>query len=269
MASDSYPPKAWLDVPANGRTVQFKADPSGISSEITIETTEHQESVAGQLDGIVLTNDAVVTMEVSNDNAVTWSIRKKEGPQRVVVSRIHAVQFIQTGLKVQPEVAIPFSQDQELTYQAIFENKPGTIELFGQNQSLLLVLKEKGAAPKKLIAGSVLPIQAVDFSWQDPGTGERKTSEGFEGTVEYRSPRGMPSERIEKNSFLTLDGLDHFEITSISVDPVSHLLAVDLQGKVGYIKTGTQQNPHDLRPTLYDLIRFNPLFEPVKKLIGF
>jgi len=269
MASDSYPPKAWLDVPANGRTVQFQAVSSSLSPEITIETTDHQESVAGQLDAIVLTNDAVVTMEVSDGHVVTWSIRRKEGPQRVVVSRIHAVQFIQSGLKVQPEAAIPFSQDQELTYQAIFENAPGTIELYGQSQALVLVLKEKGSALKKLIAGSVLPIQAVDFSWQDPGTGERKTPEGFAGKVEYRRPQGMPSVIIEKNSFLTLEDLEHFEITSISVDPVSHLLAVDLQGKAGYVKTGTRRNPQDLRPTLFDHIRFSPLFEPVRKLIGF
>jgi hypothetical protein len=269
MTSDSYPPKAWLDVPADGQTVQFTAASSGISPEITIETTDHEESVAGQLDGIVLTNDAVVTMVVSNDHAITWSIRKKEGAPRVVVSRIHAVQFIQTGLKVQPEAAIPFSQDQELTYQAIFENTPGTIELFGQNQSLVLVLKEKEMTMKKPISSSVLPIHAVDFSWQDPGTGERKTPKGFGGKVEYRRPQGMPSVIIEPDSFLTLEDLEQFEITSISIDPVSHALAVDLQGKAGYIKTGTRQNPRDLRPTLYDLIRFNPLFEPVKKLIGF
>jgi hypothetical protein len=269
MTSDSYPPKAWLDVPAEGRTVQFTAVSSGISPEITIETTDHQESVAGQLDGIVLTNDAVVTMEVSNNNAVTWSIRKKEGLQRVVVSRLHAVQFIQTGLKVSPDVPIPFSQDQELTYQAIFENTPGTIELLGQNQSIVLVLKEKETSTKKPISSSVLPIHAVDFSWQDPGTGERKTPKGFGGKVEYRRPQGMPSVIIETDSFLTLDDLEHFEITSISIDPVSHLFAVDLQGKAGYIKTGTRRNTQDLRPTLYDLIRFNPLFEPVKKLMGF
>jgi hypothetical protein len=206
---------------------------------------------------------------VSNDNALTWSIQKKQGLQRVVVSRMHAVQFIQTGLKVVPEVPIPFSQDQELTYQAIFENRPGTLELVGQNQSLVLVLKDKGIAPKKLTSSSTLPIQGVDFSWQDPGTGERKTPEGFKGTVEYQTPQGMPSVTIKKNSFFTLDDLEQFEITSISVDPVSHLLAVDLQGKAGYIKTGTQQNPHDLRPTLFDHIRFSPLFEPVRKLIGF
>jgi hypothetical protein len=269
MASDSYPPKAWLDVPADGRTVQFRADPSSISSEITIETTDLQESVAGQIDGIVLTNDAVVTLAVANDNTVTWSIQKKQGFQRVVVSRMHAVQFIQTGLRVSPEVPIPFPQDQELTYQAIFENKPGTLELVGRNQSLVLVLKEQGTAPKKLTSSSVVPIQGVDFSWQDPGTGERKTPEGFEGIVEYRSPQGMPSVTIKKNLFLTLDDLEQFEITSISVDPVRHTLAVDLQGKAGYVKTGTRRNPHDLRPTLFDHIRFSPLFEPVKKLIGF
>jgi hypothetical protein len=274
MESDSYLPKAWLDVPVNGRTVNFVADPSGLSSAITIESTDHNEAATGQLDGIVLTNDAVVTMEVSN-KAVTWSIRKKEGPQRVVVSRVHAVQFIQTGLQAPPELSIPFSQEQELTYQVIFERKPGTIELFGKDKVLVLVMKEKGIVPheketaqKKQLSSSVLPIQTVDFSWQDPGTGERKPPEGFSGMVQYLNPEGMPSVTIGTQAFLTLDQLDHFEITSISVDPDNHTLLVDLKGEAGYVKTGTTGNPQDLRPTIFDHIRYSPLLEPVRKLIG-
>ena len=268
MASDTYPPKAWLDMPINGRTVQFAVDRPSISSEITIETTEQKEVVAGHLDSIVLTDDAVVSMEVSRDDAVTWSIRTKQGRQRVVMSGIHAVQLIQTGMKASLGLSVPFPQDQELTYQIIFENKPGTIELFGQDQALVLVMKEKETTAKKPISSSVLPIQSVDFSWQDPGTGERKPPEGFEGTVEYVSPQGMPSVPIGKNAFLTLDDLDHFEITSISIDPTSHTLMVDLKGKAGYVKTGTADNPQDLRPTLFDRIRYSPLFEPVSNLIG-
>jgi len=275
MASDSYPPKAWLDLPINGRTVQFAADRPSISSEITIETTEDKAAVAGQLDGIVLTDEAVVSMEVSNDNALTWLIRTKQGRQRVVMSGIHAVQLLETGMKASSGLSIPFPQDQELTYQIIFEHKPGTIELFGQDQAFVLVLKEKQTIPtgmktaqQKFISRSVLPIQAVDFSWQDPGTGERQSPEGFSGTVEYLSPQGMPSVSIEKNAFLTLDHLDHFEITSISVDQENHQLVVDLKGQAGYVKTGTADNPQDLRPTFFDRIRYSPLFEPVRKLIG-
>ena len=268
MASDSYPPKAWLDIPVNGRTVQFDVDTSGIASEITIEPTVHQEAVAGQLDGIVLTDETSVTMQVSGHNAVTWAIRKKESPQRVVMSGVHAVQFIQTGLKAPREFSIPFPQDQELTYHIIFENKPGKIELFGQDHPLVLVLKEKETTDKKPISSSVLPIQSVDFSWQDPGTGERKPPEGFAGTVEYVSPQGMPSVPMGMNAFLTLDDLEHFEITSISIDPISHTLMVDLKGKAGYVKTGTAGNPQDLRPTLFDQVRYSPLIEPVGKLIG-
>lgn len=269
MTSDSYPPKAWLDLPNSGSTVQFKSKPSEMESEITIEPTDHQDGTGGLLDGLVLTHDTVVTMEVGKDNAVTWSIRKKEGLLRVVVSGIHAVQFIQSGLTGQPELTIPFSEDQELTYQAIFERRPGMMELVGKGESLVLVLKNKGPETKTLMTSSVLPVQAVDFSRQDSGTGERKTPEGFEGRVEYRSPQGMPSVVIEKNWFLALGQLEHFEITSVTVDLDSHILVANLQGKAGYLKTGTPQNPQDLRPTLFDHIRFNPLFEPIRKIIGF
>jgi len=269
MASDSYPPKAWLDLPANGRTIQFESDQSGISPEVTIESTEGKGPVAGVLDGMILTQDAVVTLEVSEDNAVIWSMRTEKGQQRIVLSNVRAVEFIESGLMLPDDFSLPITQDQELTYQALYEDKPGTIEIVGHDDELVIVMKETGTQKKNLFSNSVLPIQSVDFSWQDPGTGERKTPEGFEGTVEYRSPHGMPTVKIENNSFLTLDHLEHFEITAISVDPVSHTLLVNLQGEAGYIKTGTRQNPRDLRPTLFDQIRFSPLFEPVRKLIGF
>lgn len=274
MDSDSYPPKAWLDIPINGRTVQFGADRPSISSEMTLETMEHKEVVAGRLDPIILTDDAVVSMEVSDTNAVTWSIRTKQGRQRVVLTGIHSVQLIQSGLKASPGLSIPFPQDQELTYQVIFENKPGTMELFGQDKAFVLVLNEqprqkKGTGPKELISHSVLPLGAVDFSWQDPGTGERKPPEGFVGTVEYLSPQGMPPVAIGEDAFLTLEQLDHFEITSINLDRDSHQLVVDLQGEAGYVKTGTSGNSQNLRPTLFDHIRFSPLFEPVSNLLGF
>lgn len=268
MASDSYPPKAWLDLPINGRTVQFAADRPSISSEITIETTEDKAAVAGQLDGIVFTDEAVVSLEVSNDNALTWSIRTKQGRQRVVMSGIHAVQLLETGMKASPGLSIPFPQDQELTYHIIFEHKPGTIELFGKDEALVLVMKEKEFTAKKPISSSVLPIQSVDFSWQDPGTGERKPPEGFAGRVEYVSPQGMPSVPIGMNAFLTLDDLEHFEITSISIDQIGHTLMVELKGRAGYVKAGTVDNPQDLRPTLFDKIRYSPLFEPIRKLTG-
>ena len=265
MASDSYPPKAWLDLPINGRTIQFAADRPSISSEITIETTEDKAAVAGQLDGIVLTDEAVVSMEVSHDNALTWSIRTKQGRQRVVMSGIHAVQLLETGMKASLGLSIPFPQDQELTYQIIFEQKSGTIELFGQDQASGLGSQRKKDTKKqnrkkKPISGSVLPVHAVDFSWQDPGTGERKTPEGFAGTVEYLSPQGLPSVVIGTHAFLTLDHLDHFEITSISVDQENHTTygGSERPGRLC-------QNGHRWKPTgpSSHTLRSNPVQPPI------
>jgi hypothetical protein len=79
----------------------------------------------------------------------------------------------------------------------------------------------------------------------------------------------MPAVSIGSHEFLTLDHLEHFEITSMSLDPDTHTLIVDLQGEAGYVKTGTADNPQDLRPTLFDRMSLSPLFEPVRNLIGF
>jgi hypothetical protein len=269
LTSNTYPPKAWVEVPLIGDAIQFEADKLAVFSEITIEPTDHDEAGPVYLDGLILTGEAVVAMGVSSDDALTWSIREKQGLQRVVVSGIHGVQLIQTGLKVPSSLSIPFPQNQELTYQAIFESQPGTLELFGQDQALVLVLQEKGLTAPRPISSSALAIDRVDFSQQDPGTGERNPPEGFSGRVEYVNPPGMSPVTIGAKEFLTLENLKQFEILSIMLDPVNQVLAVDLHGKPGSITAGAPQNPRDLRPTVYEYIRFSPLFEPVRKFMGF
>ena len=68
--------------------------------------------------------------------------------------------------------------------------------------------------------------------------------------------------------FLTVEDLDRFEITGIRLDPNNQAFVVDMQGTAGYVKTGTRDNPRDLRPTLFDVIRFHPVLAPLRNLIG-
>ncbi len=268
MASDSYPPKAWVEVPVTNQAIQFIPNAPENSPEVTIESPEGEGRFAGVLDGMILTGDTVVTLEVTEDNAIIWSMRTEQGQQRAVLSQVQAVALITTGLGLADEATIPLPQNQEVTYQALYEHTPGILEIAGQDQELIMILKKEQMDEVNVFSRSVLPVQSVDFSWQDPGTGERKAPEGFKGTVEYRRPQGMPPEEIKNNSFLTLNELDHFEITSIKVNPDTHMLAVDMQGEAGELRAGTLHNPRDLRPTVYDLLRYNPLFEQVKKLVG-
>lgn len=269
LVSDTYPLKAWVDLPVNGQRIQLMPDTSGAFPEVTFESPEGKGRVAGVLDGIILTQDTVVTLEVTEDNSIIWVLRTQEGQQRAVLSNVQAIALIETGLRLSDDIAVPIPKKQGLTYQALYENQPGTMEVIGQGRELVMILRESHFTPKPVFSRSVLPVRSVDFSWQDPGTGERKIPQEFEGTVEYLNPRGMPPVNIQHHSFLTLDDLDHFEITAIKVNPASHTFAVEMQGEAGYLKTGTFQNPHDLRPTVYDVIRLSPLFEPVKTFIGF
>jgi hypothetical protein len=274
MVSDTYPPKAWVELAEDGRTLTFKSAKPGFDSGITVESTETKEHlgnqlpVAGQLDAIILTQDAAVTLEVTKQNAIHVAIRADQGRQRTVLSELNAVTLIEKGLVMPKDMSIPFSQDQELTYQAFFESKPGTMEIVGQDGNFILIIKEVGTQTKALFSKTALSIQSVDISWQDPATGERKSPEGMQGTITFNNPKGLLGVEFHAPMFITIDDLDHFEITSISLDPTLHTLVVDMQGQAGYIKTGTASNPRDHRPTLYDKIWFSPLFKPIRDLMG-
>ena len=266
--SDSFPPKAWLDILSKGDSITFERQKVEGQPEVTLKSAEGKETVTGTIDRIFLAQEAVVTLEMAQDNALTMSIRTDKGRQRTILSDIHAIELIENGLVLRNDIGVPFPQDQELTYKVFFGAKTGRMEILGGEGKFIIIIKKSADPERDLFSQDVLPIQSVDFSWQDPATGERKSPAGLKGNISYRNPAGLPEVEFQSPMFVTLDGLERFEVTSISLDPMNHTIKVDLQGRAGYVKTGTAGNPRDHRPTLFDKIRLSLLFEPIRNLLG-
>ena len=163
---------------------------------------------------------------------------------------------------------LPFSQDQELTYQALFDKTSGTITVEGHETNFVLVINPVRSPKNTLFSQMVLPLESVDVSWQNPKTGARGSHPKFQGSVQYSNLPDLPKVAFQAPMFLTIDDLDRFEITSIHIDPANQTFVIDMQGTAGCIKTGTRKNPRDLRPTLFDVILFHPVLKPLRNLIG-
>ena len=266
--TDTYPPKAWLALASNGRTWQFQAAKAGINPMVTLESLERKESPVGKLDAIVLSQPAKVTLEMIDDNAITLAIRTEKGAQRIVVSGLENIEIVEEGLKLEQATHLSFSQDQELTYQALFENTSGTITVNGKDTTFIVVMNPVQSPETTLFSKTVLPLESVDVSWQDPKTGERTIHKKFQGTVQYPSLPDLPKVAFQAPMSLTIEDLDRFEITSIRLDPDTHAFLVDMQGSAEYVKTGTRNNPRDLRPTMFDVIRYHPILAPLRNVIG-
>ena len=266
--TDTYPPKAWLALPSNGRTWQFQASQSGISPMVTLESIEQKESSVGKLDAIILSQPATVTLEMANDRAITLAIRTEQSPQRVVLSGLEKVALVEEGLKLEQATHLSFSQDQELTYQALFENTSGTITVNGKDTTFIAVINPDQSRENMLFSKTVLPLESVDVSWQDPQTGARTIHKKFQGTVRYPNLPDLPKVSFQAPMFLTIEDLNRFEITGIRFDPDNQTFVVDMQGTAGYVKTGTRNNPRDLRPTMFDVIRYHPVLAPLRNVIG-
>jgi hypothetical protein len=205
---------------------------------------------------------------MTNDQAITLAIRTDQSPQRVVLSGLENVELVEEGLKLEQATHLSFSQDQELTYQVLFENTSGTITVNGKDTTFIAVINPDRSRGNMLFSKTVLPLESVDVSWQDPQTGARTIHKKFQGTVRYPNLPDLPKVSFQTPMFLTIEDLDRFEITSIRIDPTNQTFVIDMQGTAGYIKTGTRDNPRDLRPTLFDVIRLHPVLAPFRNLIG-
>lgn len=266
--TDIYPPKAWIALPGNGRTWQFQAAKPGVNPMVTLESRERKESHVGKLDAIILSQPATVTLEVTDKNAMTLAIRTEKGAQRIVVSGLESIEIVEEGLNLEQATHLSFSQDQELTYRALFNNPSGTITVKGNDSTFILVVNPVQSAETRLFSKTALPLERVDLSWQDPKTGERAIHKKLQGTIQYPSLPDLPKVAFQAPMSLTIEGLDRFEITGIRLDPDNQTFVVAMQGTTAYIKTGTRNNPRDLRPTLFDVVLFHPALAPLRNLIG-
>ncbi len=266
--TDTYPPKAWLELSSHEKTWKFQAESSTIGPIVTLESLEPQETPTGKLDAVILSQPATVTLEITLNGAIMLSIRADHSPQRVVLSGINNVELVEEGLRVAPMNPLPFSQDQELTYQAFFDRSPGMMIVEGIPKNFVAVIDLARSTDQMLFSQTVLPLDSVDVSWQDPQTGERTISQNFEGKVRYPNLPDLPEVKLQAPMSLTIEDLEGFEITGIGVKPNTHTFLVDMQGKAGYIKAGTRNNPQDLRPTMFDVIRYHPVLKPLRNLLG-
>lgn len=266
--TDTYPEHAWLELPNNGRGWQFHANKAGINPMVTLESSEEKGTAVGKLDAILLSQPATVTLELTNSNSVTLTIRTNQEPQRIILSGLKNLEFVKEGLELEQATHLPFKQDQELTYKALFDKTSGTITVEGNETNFVLVINPARSPENTLFSQTVLPLESVDVSWQDPQTGERGVHPKFQGSVQYPNIPDLPKVVFQAPMFLTIEDLDRFEITSIRIDPANQTFLVEMQGTAGYIKTGTPGNPQDLRPTLFDVIRLHPVLKPLRTLIG-
>jgi len=266
--ADIYPPKAWVELSGDGRAWEFGVIKSSMNSTVTLESINKKELSVGKLDAIVLAQPTTVTLETSSDQAMNLTMRTDKETPRVVLSGLGKVEIVEEGLMSEDVSMVPFSQNQELTYQALFNGQSGTIVVEGSGKTFILVINPSMSTDNLVFSTTTLPVESLDVSWQDPKTGERKSHPKFQGTIRYRGLPDFPEVKFHAPMFLTVDELERFEITSIRLDPKNRMFVIDMQGTAGYIKTGTTKNPQDLRPTVFDVIRFHPILAPLRNLIG-
>ncbi len=266
--TDEYPPKAWVELLGSGRTWELNASKPGLNSTVSLESMDRKELVAGKLDAIMLAQPAMVILETSSKQAMTLTVRTDQQSQRVVLSGLGKVEMVGEGLVAQEVATLPFGQQPELTYQALFDGQSGTMTVEASGKTFIVVLNPIESSKQIIFSTTTLPLESLDVSWQDPKTGARKTHPKFQGVVRYRDLPDFPEVKFKAPMFLTVDKLERFETTSIRLDLTNQTFVVEMQGTAGYLKTGTAENPQDLRPTVLNYIRYHPNLAPLRKLVG-
>lgn len=263
-----YPPKAWVELSGSRRSWELRASKSGLNPTVNIQSMDKKELKVGKLDAMVLAEPATVTLETSNNQSMTLTVRTDQERPRVVLSGLGKVEIVEEGLMTEEVAQFPFTQKQELTYQALFEGRTGTMTVEGSGKTFIVVINPSESSQHIAFSTTTLPLESLDVSWQDPKTGARKSHPKFKGAVRYRDLPDFPEVAFQAPMFLTVDELERFETTSISLDLKNHVFLVEMQGTAGYLKTGTADNPQNLRPTVWNYIRFHPNLAPLRNLFG-
>ena len=236
---------------------------------VTLESISKNEKPMGKIDAIHSSPIQLQSFSKQPVRKLSLSpVRTDQQSQRVVLSGLGKVEMVGEGLMAKEVANLPFGQQQELTYQALFDGQSGTMTIEGSGKALIVVINPSGSSKHVAFSTTTLPLESLDLSWQDPKTGARKTHPKFQGAVRYRDLPDFPEVKFQAPMFLTVDKLERFETTFIRLDLKNQTFLVKMQGTAGYLKTGTAENPQDLRPTVFDVIRFHPVLAPLRNLIG-
>lgn len=253
---DDFAPSAWRRLNVNGSKVTLGAMDQTRHPRVTVEGL----NVAGQetihLDPMAIASGASVTLETRKVHG-----GKKEGFTLQIVGQDRLTLSIRKPFKLianQAElrdVALPFRQQDELTYRVTFPEQASWLEVTALQHELILsptVL----SAPSATSFFSRMPVVTMDFTQQDL-SGDRVSALTGQGMISFPDYPHLGSVPLEEGEAIGLERLEKFTIQRVTLQPGGRGMNVVGYGLVEQVRTKRGDIPLQHNLTALDALWHN------------
>lgn len=253
---DDFAPSAWRRLNVKGSKVILGTKDQTRHPRVTVEglnvagqETIHLDPMAVAPGSRVILETREVrggkregfTIQVTGQETVTLSIHK---PFKLIADQV--------GLR---DVALPFRQQDELTYRITLPEQASWLEVTALPGGLILsptVASGQSAAS----FFSRIPVVAMDFTKQD-SSGERVSALTGEGTVSFPDYPHLGSVPLEEGEAIGLERLDKFTIDRVTLRPDGKGMNVVGYGLVKQVRTKRGDIPLQHNLTAFDALWHN------------
>jgi hypothetical protein len=250
-----YPESAWQPLELSSPVV-IAAGEQILQPSFTLESSLPGLSGAGTLDQIWVNSGAEVNLEVSGDRGEVVVVRVVGQQSSAVLSLKESFQFMIEYCRVEGVTKTADLAD-SLTFRGELPTHSPAIEITGQPQSLVVVLKVSPELETNLFPSTSIPVTALDFTRQIP-QGLRVTSLLKEGEITYPDHPEIEKVVFKASDFIGLDHLDEFYVERLELDRENGGIHLNLVGVAGHLRTGSLGASIDHRLTLYDVVSHSP-----------
>jgi len=250
---DEFSPSAWKPLNVNGSRVTWDAKDQIWHPRVAVEGLNGSGQAGIHLDSMGVTQGARVmleaqeihggkndrfTLQVTGQETVTLSIHK---PFKLVAD--------QTEMR---ELALPFRQQDELTYRVALPEQASMIAITAlQNGPILSLTVASGQSAASLFNDT--PVVSMDFTKQDSSGGRVSALIG-EGTISYPDYPHLGSVPLKEGEAIGLERLDKFTIERVALQPKGRGLKVVGYGLVKQVRSKRGNLPIEHHLTVFNAV---------------
>ena len=265
LAEDRYPESAWTRVEPGRDGLRFEALDERLLPSVTFEREPGASGPIGTLRPVVVPAPSEVTLDAGEPGQSLGVSLSHPRPSLAIPMtgsvRVTAVQARLPGPESAP------AADQAGTWRVELRDGGNPIAVTGRAGALVasitLPVSTAGGSRTVFSAGTI-PIDAIDFSAQDP-LGRRVSSVVADGALVYRD-RPDQARTIERSSAVTLGQLRQFSIRHVSVRDEGGL-QIELEGIAGMLVSQRGPERVDHRLTALAVFGHRPAWQVSSLLV--